>query len=206
MPHSTVLFDLDGVLRTWPTDYSALEGTYGLPAGSILRVAFESGLVEQVVKGRITDHDWRSQIATRLAMASPASRAKEAIETWSKPVGEVNREVLDIIIQMRKTCRIGLVTNATDRLAQDLEALGLLKHLDFIINSSEVGFAKPSSEIFVHALAAAEASPEETAFIDDTLSNIGAASAMGFTVHHYTGAAGLRTFIRSIGLLADSTS
>ena len=204
MPHSTVLIDLDGVLRTWPMDYSALEDTYGLPAGSIPRAAFEPGLLEQVVTGTITDHDWRCEIATRLATANPTSRAKDAIATWSRPVGEVNREVLELIIQVRKICRIGLITNATNRLVQDLEVLGLPEHFDFIINSSEVGFAKPSSEIFVHALAVAHARPDETVFIDDTLSNIASASAMGFTVHHYTGVAGLRNFIRSIGLLANA--
>jgi putative hydrolase of the HAD superfamily len=202
VPHSTVLIDLDGVLRTWPMDYSALENTYGLPAGSIPRAAFEPALLQQVVTGRITDYDWRCEIANRLATACPTSRAKEAIATWSTPVGEVNREVLELIIQVRKSCRIGLITNATDRLGQDLEVLGLPQHLDFIINSSEVGFAKPSSEMFLHALAVADARPDETVFIDDTLCNIASASAMGFTVHHYTGVAGLDTFIRSIGLLA----
>jgi putative hydrolase of the HAD superfamily len=204
VPHSTVLIDLDGVLRTWPMDYSALEATYGLPAGSIPRAAFEPGLLEQVVTGRITDHDWRSEIAAQLATASPTSRAREAVATWSRPVGEVNREVLELIIKVRKTCRIGLITNATDRLVQDLEVLGLLEHLDFIINSSEVGFAKPSSEIFVHALAVADARPDETVFIDDTLNNIASALAMGFTVHHYTGVASLQKFMRSIGLFANA--
>ena len=204
MPHSTVLIDLDGVLRTWPMDYSALEHRYGLPAGSIPRTAFEPGLLEQVVTGRITDRSWRGEIADRLATANPASQAKEAIATWSKPVGEVNREVLELIIQVRKTCRVGLITNATDRLAHDLEVLGLPEHLDFIINSSEVGFAKPNSEIFIHALAVADARPDQAVFIDDTLSNIAAASAMGVTAHHFTAAASLRTFMQSIGLLANA--
>ena len=204
MPLSTVLVDLDGVLRTWPMDYSALEDRYGLPRGSIPKVAFEPGLLEQVVTGRITDHAWRCEIASRLSTANPTSRATEAIKEWSRPVGEVNLKVLELIIQMRKTCRIGLITNATNRLLQDLEALDLPEHLDFIINSSEVGFAKPSSEIFVHALAVAAARPDETVFIDDTHSNIASASAMGFRVHHYAGVEGLRTFIRAIGLLPNA--
>jgi putative hydrolase of the HAD superfamily len=203
VPHSTVLIDLDGVLRTWPTDYSKLEAAHGLPAESIPRTAFESELLEQVITGQITDHDWRDEVANRLASANPTSRAKEAVAAWSEPVGEVNREVLCLIIEARRTCRIGLITNATDRLQIDLAALGLPEHLDFIVNSSEVGFAKPSSEIFKYALSVAGTRPEEAVFIDDTLSNITVASAMGITAHHFGSARDLRAFMKSTGLLPN---
>jgi putative hydrolase of the HAD superfamily len=185
-------------------DYSPLENTHGLPTGSIPRTAFESSLLEKVITGRITDQDWRNEVAARLASASPSSRAWEAIAAWSKPVGEVNREVLNLIIEARRTCRIGLITNATDRLGSDLAALGLPEHLDFIINSSEVGFAKPSSEIFTHALAVAGVRPKEAVFIDDTLSNITAATAMGITAHHYRSVPELCKFMQSAGLLTNA--
>jgi len=205
VPPSTMLIDLDGVLRTWPMDLSALENAHGLPAGSIPRTAFESGLLEQVIAGRITDHDWRNEVAARLTSASPSSRAKEAVAAWSKPVGEVNREVLQLIIEARGICRIGLVTNATDRLGSDLAALGLPGHLDFIVNSSEVGFAKPSREIFQHALAVTGVRPEEAVFINDTLGNITAAAAMGITAHHYRSVPDLRKFMQSAGLLVEAS-
>ena len=109
-----------------------------------------------------------------------------------------------MVVLARKRCKVGLVANATDRLPQDLKALGLCEHLDFVINSSEVGFAKPSPEIFKRALAVAGVQPFEAVFIDDTTSNISAAAALGIQAHHFASVAGLTTFLRTVGLVTDA--
>lgn len=197
---TTLLIDLDGVLRLWPRDYSALEQKHDLPIGSIGRTAFEPTLLESVITGRITDPQWRSEVARRLVASYPRSLAQEAVAAWSMPVGTVNRDVLHMVTLARKHCQVGLVTNATDRLPSDLQDLGLTQHLDFIVNSSEVGFAKPSPGIFRHALARSGAQPEEAAFVDDTASNASAATALGIRSHQFTSIAGLDAFMRSVGL------
>ncbi len=204
MQPSTLLIDLDGVLRLWPKEYSALEKAHALPPGSIGRTAFDPRLLEQVTTGRVTDQEWRHEVKRRLAASFPSSQAEAGVDAWSSPVGSVHQEVLCLVIRARVHCRIGLVTNATDRLPQDLDALGLAQHLDFVVNSSEVGFSKPSPEIFSRALTVAGAQPHETLFVDDTLSNVVAATALGIQAHHFTSVASLKTFMQSFGLVTNA--
>jgi len=201
---TTLLIDLDGVLRVWPTEYSALERDHDLPSGAIGRAAFEPALLAHVVTGRITDSQWRAEVARRLRAAYPSSQAEEGVAAWSAPTGAVHREVLRMVVRARKHCKVGLVTNATDRLRQDIDALGLTDHLDFVVNSSEVGFAKPAPEIFKRALEMARAQPIEAVFIDDTASNVSAATALGIRAHHLTSVAGLDTFMQAVGLVTDA--
>jgi putative hydrolase of the HAD superfamily len=202
---TTLFFDLDGVLRLWPNDYSVLEAKHNLPVGSVAAVAFEPSLLERVTTGRLTDDQWRSEVGRRLSEAFPHSRAHEAVSAWSSPAGSVSADVLRLVIQARRVCKVGLITNATDRLSQDLATLGLAEHLDLIVNSSDVGVAKPHPEIFRYALSLASAQPAQAAFVDDTPSNVAAASALGIRAHHFTSAAGLRDFMQSIGLPSNAT-
>lgn len=130
MQTTTLLLDLDGVLRLWPTDYSALEEEHHLPAGSVARAAFEATLLSQAITGRITDHEWRCEVERRLALAYPSSEAAKAVAAWSKPAGFVHHEVVHLVTRARNNCVVGLVTNATDRLLRDLAELGLLQKFE----------------------------------------------------------------------------
>ncbi len=177
-----------------------MEQLHNLPAGSIAGTAFESALLQQAITGRLTDEEWRSQVSRRLATRYPASQADDAVAAWSKPHGQLHEQVLRLVIKAREQCKVGLITNATSRLDKDLEGLGLSKHLDFVVNSSEVGFAKPSPEIFKRALAAADAAPLEVLFVDDTQSNVVAAEALGLLGHHFTSVSGLRVRMQTLGL------
>jgi HAD superfamily hydrolase (TIGR01509 family) len=97
-----------------------------------------------------------------------------------------------------------LVTNATDRLPRDLDGLGLSEHLDFVVNSSDVGIAKPSPEIFWYALAVAGAQPHEVLFIDDTSANVLAASALGIRTHQFASVGSLSKFMQTHGLCTNA--
>ena len=204
MPPTALFLDLDGVLRLWPKDYTVLEAEYNLPPGSLAAAAFESSLLQQVITGRLSDKQWRTEVGNRLSALFPSSRAREAVGAWSAPAGSVHREILHLTTQARQVCRIGLITNATDRLPQDLAALGLTEHLDLVVNSSAVGFAKPHPEIFRYALSLASAEPSQAAFVDDMLSNVSAARALGIRAHHFTSIGGLLEFMHAIGLPSNA--
>ncbi|MCU0754169.1 MAG: HAD-IA family hydrolase [Xanthomonadales bacterium] len=201
---STLLIDLDGVLRLWPKEHSALEQAHDLPPGSIAKMAFDPALLEQAITGRITDQEWRSEVSSRLAAFYPSSNSEEGVAAWSKTTGSVHHDVLRLVIRARRHFRVGLLTNATDRLPQDLKILGLGEHFDFVVNSSEVGFSKPSPEIFWRALSIAGSEPTETLFVDDTPSNVLAASALGIQAHYFTSVAGLTVFLQACGLGTDA--
>ena len=177
MTHA-ILTDLDGVIRIWPpeTDRKA-ERAAGLPEGAIRRTA---GLLS---------HDF------------PEANVEDAVELWSVSPGEVDSEVLGIFQACRKRAQLILVTNATSRLLSDLRRLGITEDFDYMINSSEVGAAKPDPGIYSAALDTAGVAPGEALFVDDNAEHVAAANRLGIAGHIYVGATALRHELDHLGLL-----
>jgi putative hydrolase of the HAD superfamily len=63
-----------------------------------------------------------------------------------------------------------VISNSNGTIADILGALGLARHLDFVIDSSEVGVEKPDSRIFRIALDRMSLEPGETAYVGDLYS------------------------------------
>ena len=185
-----LLIDLDDVLRVWaPERDASVERRHGMPPGSMAAAAFgERSSIRSVVTGRIIDAQWRADIAARLAPLC-GDAAGAAVAEWSESAGAVDVKVLEVVRSVRRNgWRVGLLTNATDRLAADLDRLGLLEELDAVINSSELGVAKPDPEVFRLACRVMDATPVECVFVDDRAENVDAARAIGLEAHLFTGA------------------
>jgi putative hydrolase of the HAD superfamily len=198
-----VLCDLDGVIRDWTgQDDAGIERRFGLPPGAIKGVAFEPALVVPAITGQITDTAWRIEVVHRLRERHPGLDAEGAMAAWSAPTGEIDREALALVQQVRGRAPVALVTNATDRLDADLARLGVLDAFDHIVNSSSVGSAKPDRVIFEHALGLVGAAAGETLYIDDTERYLGPAAALGLHCHHYRDVDGLREALATHGLIA----
>ena len=150
---NVILTDLDGVIRIWsPEIHRKAERVTGLPEGAIPRAAFSDDLLPLVITGQISDDEWRGRIADLLSQDFPDANAERAVALWSSSPGEVDLEVLEILRACRKRAKLVLVSNATSRLLSDLRRLGIAEDFDYIINSSEVGFAKPDPNIYSAAL------------------------------------------------------
>jgi HAD superfamily hydrolase (TIGR01509 family) len=63
-----------------------------------------------------------------------------------------------------------VISNSNGTIAGILETIGLARHLDFVIDSSEVGVEKPDPRIFRLALQRAAVQPAEAAYIGDLYS------------------------------------
>lgn len=199
---NAILTDLDGVIRIWSSEiHRKAERVTGLPEEAIPRAAFSDDLLPLVITGKISDDEWRRRIADLLSKDFPEANAERAVELWSASPGEVNLEVLEILQTCRKRARLVLISNATSRLLSDLRRLGIAENFDYIINSSEVGFAKPDPSIYFAALNTAEATPEQALFIDDNAGHVAAAMRLGIAGHTYVGADGLRQKLNHLGLL-----
>jgi len=189
------IFDLDGVVRIWdPEIISGAERRAGLPVGSLGAVAFEPALLARVVTGVITDEAWRAEIAATLEARFGAA-ARTAVAQWSEPVGAVDPDVLAMVREVRVTRPVALLTNATSRLWSDLAALGLLTEFDHVLNSSELGLAKPDPRVFVQVCRQVGAEVSACWFVDDSARNVRAAADAGLRAHHFVGVAALEAWI-----------
>ena len=199
---NAILTDLDGVIRIWsPEIHRKAERATGLPEGAIPGAAFSDDLLPLVITGQISDDEWRRKIADLLSQNFPDANAERAVELWSASPGEVDTEILGILRACRKRARLVLISNATSRLPSDLRQLGIAEDFDYIINSSEVGVAKPDPNIYFAALNTVGGVPGQALFIDDNAGHVAAAMRLGIAGYTYAGADGLRQKLNHLGLL-----
>jgi putative hydrolase of the HAD superfamily len=89
---------------------------------------------------------------------------------------------------MRKTHKVGLISNAWDGLRPWIRQQKFDDAFDHLAISAEVGIAKPDTGIFHHALRQLGAKAEEAIFVDDFEKNIVACNALGMKGVHFRAA------------------
>ena len=202
-----VLTDFDGVIRHWPDSFSkSVEDAYGLQRGSLARAAFDKAILSDAITGRVTDSEWRRQIVRQLGSQTDATTAGAAVAAWSTSPGVVAAAALRVMQAARSVVAVGLVTNATTRLAEDLSRLGLDDAFDFVVNSSEIGCAKPSRCFYEHAARRCGCERGEVILVDDRAQNVDAAVDFGYHGHHYRDARTIERVLREWEVISEVRS
>lgn len=201
-----LLVDLDGVLRHWPIDDHEIEQNFRLPPGIIRAVAFSAEFLYPALTGKVSDSEWRAQIVAELKSRAPTAAVEGAVLAWSSHLGRIDATVLRHLSHVRSDLRVILVTNATTRLADDLNRLQVATLFHAVINSSSIGAFKPDPAIFQSALASAGCAPHNALFVDDSPGNVVAAQALGITSHHFRSAEGLHQFLIEFGAYEGTNS
>lgn len=196
-----VFFDFDEVVRTWQYEVDALGEMFGIPLETFREIAFSPESVEPAIRGEITDEEWRARVGRTLAERCPDRDTEAAMQMWSCRIGQLIPEVLEIVEECKTKVRVGLFTNATTKLNQDIETLGLVGLFDYVVNASEVGSIKPEPEIYHYAVKLAGVEAHEAFFTDDTARNIEAAVSLGWAGHVFEAAEGLRAALVEAGVL-----
>jgi putative hydrolase of the HAD superfamily len=182
-----LLIDLDGVLRRWdPAPMIAVEIEYGLKPAALMETAMAWDIYRPAVAGEITDAEWMRLAASRLPL--PEEKAIEAVARWQAYRGEPDPAALAFVREVRAAGRkVGLATNATDRLRTDLDALGLTAEVDVVISSWDLKVHKPAPEFFARACELIGAKPGQVLFVDDDDRMVRGARAAGLSAYRWSG-------------------
>lgn len=188
---TTLLFDLDGTLtHLHPSSLDVLFtilDEYQIPVmASAYRTAMQftyqywakSGEVAQDLEmhGEFTEEFWIHYLKRKLQAAGlPELQAAELAPFIQPELDERHQPdklVADDVRSTLKTLRrkgykMGLVTNRSGSVEEEISELGFLPFFDFFFSAGEVKSWKPDPGIFEHALYLSEGSPEETAYIGD---------------------------------------
>ena len=190
------LFDLDGVIRHFDVEsLFEIERRHGLAPRATLTALLHPSRLEDAVTGRLSDEEWRAAAARELGPAGAEFLAWEGIH------GRVDEAVLGLVKGVRKRVPVGLLTNATSRLRADISRLGLNDVFDLIVNTSEIGVAKPDPRAFLHSAEGLGFAPDEILFVDDTAANVEAAARLGFAAYRFVGVEGLTACLEDHGFL-----
>ena len=191
-----ILTDLDGVIRHWNSDaLNALEERLGLARGHLFGICFEQNILSQAVTGQISDRAWRATVQAQLASSISKTNAKELVKIWTNSEIHIDLKIIEIYRHYFPEASIVLTTNATTRLHADLKNQGLDNYFDKIMNSSELGVAKPAQAFFIEVLNKLDVRKDAVIYIDDSAANIEAARELGIRSHHYQNHQGLVDFL-----------
>ena len=180
MSSNTLLVDFDGVIRLWQTStICAAEERCNVAIGTVFETAFADSLLHPVVTGSRTHSEWENAVGNELSRMYGSNVSENLVSAWTNETWEIDEYLLSELCRVAPNHKFVLVTNATDRLQQDLIKSGLESRFDFVINSSQFGIAKPDADFFRHALIMSNSRATDCIYIDDSLGNVSAAQTLG---------------------------
>lgn len=183
----TILIDFDGVLRHWSgTEIKDAETRLGLDSGTLFAWAFSQELLSPAITGITSHEEWSERVHSKLAHLYGDNTARQLITAWQSASWEIDFNFLQDLKELMPTHQLILVTNATSRLDSDLKRAGLMSTFDGVVNSSQIGVAKPEHRFFEQALLVADSQAQNAIFIDDSLENVNAARSMGIDSIQHT--------------------
>lgn len=183
-----IIFDFYGVIRS--DEYNDWLSGHGLKRSGQFK-----DVTSRLDKGLTTVEQFFSDISELSGIPLEQIR-REFSENVS-----LNQELLALILELKKTYKIGLLSNASSRLRELLQTAGITKLFDYVAISSEIGVTKPDKQAFEHTLSQLGVSPEEAIFIDDTPRFVEAATALGMKGLVYTDFDSINKQLKTVGII-----
>ena len=186
-----------------------------------------------VTEARVTEAERRARIALDTEQANQPTRAKlgagrylryllgglgissdeevAAITAWRRafnlPIGlchQADAQAVEALTRLRAAGLVtGVISNSNGSVRQALERAGLAPLLDFVIDSTVVGIAKPDPRVFALGLQAAGVNAHEAVYVGDSyfVDVVGARGAgLGAVLFDPGGVWGARDCPRAAGL------
>ncbi len=149
----------------------------------------QKGVINDFDAGKVSPQEFFQSIreTLRLSLSFDAF-----VPIWTDIFVE-DQEVSQIILSQKGRWKLGLLSN-TDPLHFHfiLSRFPIVKAFDQWILSYEVGYKKPSVEIFQRAIAWASVEPPKILFIDDVKTHVDVAISLGMQGIHFLSAEQLR--------------
>lgn len=185
--YRTIIFDLGGVIIDLDKS-RCIEAFRKLGYDNVddmLGNYKQSGEFLALEEGRITAAEWRDIIRGKTGRNHSDKEIDDAFNAF---LVAIPRPKLRMLAELRKKYRIAMLSNTNAVMFEgripemflEVEGKPMEEYFDDIYVSYRMNKTKPSPEIFEAVAADMQISPAEALFIDDSASNISAASQLGF--------------------------
>ncbi|MEU1307793.1 HAD family hydrolase [Streptomyces cinnamoneus] len=193
-----LLLDMNGLFRHWhDSGARTSEQRAGLPTGTVARYAYDHPSYRLARVGVLTDQQWASDVTERLATDyGPAVR--NHLGPWRADRGEADRTMIGLLRQIRDHLPVGVLSNCTDALREDLDHHAI--EFDFVFASADLGVDKPSPLAYRAAADHMGIPATALAYFDDEPTFVLAARSVGMQAHRFNGAADFAKHIRRFGV------
>ncbi len=197
-----VLFDLDDVLCV--SDKRVRSAHLARLAGStterVYAALWGSRFSAPALAGEVTPEDYLADYGRRIGYPLTLEEWLVSRKASMTPIPQV----LELVARVKQVARVAVLTNNTTLVAEHIgylfPELPALFGRD-IYASAALKAAKPDAACFHACLAALQAAPAETLFIDDLAVNVAGARAAGLDAHRFTTPAALAAALARRGLL-----
>lgn len=184
------VLDLDGVLRGFDHDggRTRSERELGLAELGMVEIAYGLPEARDMVIGHSTYARWLVALRTRLLdLGHPEPLVDRAVRRWEDDRGTPVRRTVALVDELIAEGKpVFVLTNGSDRVPEELHLIGLGHLAGRLLNTHDLGFAKPAPEAYAVAHAEIErrlgrrVGVAEVRFTDDRVDNVEAAREFGW--------------------------
>jgi putative hydrolase of the HAD superfamily len=188
MPVKNIVFDVGNVLVTW-NPVNIIQNTFPeLDPNLLLQQIFKTGFWLELNAGKITERQAIEIYHQQFNLSIPS------LENLMHVVKESLIPLEDTLELVRQLKRAGfplyIITDNTKEIMQYLRAKYQFWDLFIgVVVSADIGFLKPSPEIYQHLLETYQLRAEESVFFDDVPANVEGAKAVKMHSFQFSNAA-----------------
>lgn len=170
-----IYFDVGGVLLDWRKGFQNASEKYKIPESAIYKIAEKYW--DHIGRGGDTEA-YMAELAGLFGLSQPYPDLTDFWTDHHIPILETHA----LAVELKKSYRLGLLTNAERGAMQHAARKGLLPDVqwDAVIDSSVLGVIKPERKIYEIAERMAGVDPEEIFFTDDVKEHVLAAKKRGW--------------------------
>jgi len=180
MGFTTLILDFDGVIRHWLViDVHEKETLLGIEPGTLHKMAFQERYLLPAITGKISHHQWMLEVCNEFHKRFNQVSVEQIHSIWKRAKWSIDDRLVPEIRAKYPELNLVLASNATNLLRKDLKTAKLLDEFDSILNSSELGVAKPDCRFYQEGLEKLHICPQQAIFVDDQGANVQAAQNFG---------------------------
>ena len=176
-----VIFDMGGVMLDWETPLKRFCESIGID-----RDLWEGAFAKHrpiAALGRMSADEYFQTGLKELGLLNHWQKARAVVPGQFIKI----EETFSLIEELSGKYKLGILTNAFKGVNAEWDKIHPHRHhFQSIIDSSEVGLAKPDKRIYRLILRQLEISASESLFVDDLIENIAAAENLGMKTVHFT--------------------
>ena len=200
-----VLVDVGGVIvpNAGRDDMESVANTLGITPAELGPLLYEWEAWYALSTGRIAEEAYWTMIGERVGW-EPA-----AVQGLIHPIWEpaaVDTGVVALLRRISPPVRLAILSNATLRLEDHLQRLGVIGLFAPIVNSARVGLRKPDPAVFQHTLELLGVPAGAVLFVDDKRRNTDVAESLGIPSILFEGAGGLAAALARHGVLSPDAA
>ena len=199
--YKAVVFDFGGVIETTP-DGNPLE-----KVAEIVGISIDDFHKEYFKHNHLSNVDGLPWEETVAVVASHLTDSQDAIQQSRQVILDhiasrrINTELVGFFLILRKQgFKVGIFSNNTAKLRQQLISEGIMDLVDEAVISAEIGHQKPSKEAFAVLFQKIDLQPEEVIFIDDAPKSLETAGEIDYTPILFEGNAKLKVDLLRLGI------